>query len=62
MKDLTYAQKLWVDNLINRENMTKDEASNFVVCVCDKIKSQWKHSSVFISYEDIQDEIYKLYK
>ena len=58
--DLTYTQELWINNLVNRENMTKDEASNFVTSVCNRIKSQWKHSTVFISYEDIQDELYKL--
>lgn len=59
MKHLTYTQNLWVDNLIKREGMTKNEAANFIVSVCDKINSQWKHSSTFISYEDIQDQLYK---
>tara|TARA_R100001443_G_scaffold115500_1_gene133406 strand:- start:1368 stop:1529 length:162 start_codon:yes stop_codon:yes gene_type:complete len=53
MNYLTYTQNAWIDNLVNREGITKDEATQYIIDICKNIKSN------FISYEDIQNEIYK---
>jgi len=48
MKNLTYTQNLWIDNLVNREGMTKDEATIIITSVSTEI----------MDYEDIQNLIF----
>lgn len=53
MKNLTYTQIAWIEKISNERNMSKEKANQFIVDICKNIDSS------FISYEDIENEIFK---
>ena len=53
MENLTYTQIAWIDNLVNREGFTRNEATQKIISISNKLNTD------FISYGDIENEIYK---
>lgn len=53
MKNLNVPQAAWIEKISNERNISKEKASQFIVDICKNIDSS------FISYEDIENEIFK---